>query len=111
MQREELIEALGSFAADLLSESRKERFVHALVSAQGGLWHRVADLTLLPASLAVVRSEFFVTALPMPGSSADPAYRTLVFLCREPWYDMVATYNTGRLAPRKLSLMDNDADI
>ena len=100
-----LREAVGSFAADLMSDAQHERFLRALLDTKPGMWHAVADLYALPARLISVASEFFVTVLDAPGANVDPSYRTVVFVCREPWYEMVATYNTSTLPHPRLSVI------
>jgi hypothetical protein len=101
---EELVDALGAFAADLPSDPRDEAFVRALVGTPAGEWARVADLTPLPPDLAALAAEFVVTPLAAPGPDVDPAYRVVVFFCREPRYEMVATYNTAALGPPRLAV-------
>jgi hypothetical protein len=103
MEPNELVDVIGAFAADLLTEARYERFVRALLAAEQGSWHRVADLTPLPAALTSISREFFVATLAAVGDS-EAAYRTVVFVCRDPWYDMVATFNGRALSQPRLQL-------
>jgi hypothetical protein len=101
---DELVDALGAFAADLPDRPQGRR-VRACprrhprrgVGTRGGPDAAAADL----AALAV---EFVVALLPAPGPDMDPAYRVVVFFCREPRYEMVATYNTAALGPPRLAV-------
>jgi len=100
----EIVEALRTFAGDLLTETRHEPFVRALLTAPLGAWHLVADVCRLPDALDAVAGEFFAAALPAPGADADPAYRTIVFLCRDPTFELVAPYNAATLGRPRLTV-------
>ena len=101
---DEIVEALGSFTADLLSETRHQPLVRALLGAAPGAWLPVANLCALPDILARLATAFFVVVLAAPGVDADPAYRLIVFVCRDPWFHTVAVFNTAVVRRSRLTL-------